>query len=103
MAWLRKTKLLPGSAPGGTVWKTDKDVVEVDDMLAAQLLEIPDAGFASVQAPEPEQPAPDEHTPAHGTDDATGPAPETGKDAESKPARKTTASKSAAAKTTVQE
>lgn len=53
MAHLRKTKGLPGSAPGGFTWATDKDVVEVDDELAIQLLEIPDAGFVTVAAPEP--------------------------------------------------
>lgn len=49
--WLRKTKA-PGSAPGGLVWNTPEDVVEVEDEdLALALLEIPDAGFLSVAAP----------------------------------------------------
>lgn len=96
--WLRKTKLVPGSAPGGYVWDTPEDLVEVeDDILAAELLEIPDAGFVSVPAPaeEPEQEA--EASPGgEGENSAKGGAP-------AKPASKRAASKASAAKTEVQE
>lgn len=85
--WLRKTKNVPGSAPGGYVWNTPEDVVEVtDDWLAADLLEIPDAGFLSVPAPEAE-PEKDAESEASAT-----PA---------KPARKSAAK--APAKTEIQE
>lgn len=49
--WLRKTRLLPGGAPGGYTWDTDQDVVEVPDDLGADLVAIPDAGFVEVQPP----------------------------------------------------
>ena len=49
--WLRKTRLLPGGAPGGFVWETDQDVVEVPDDLGLELVAIPDAGFVEVQPP----------------------------------------------------
>jgi hypothetical protein len=49
--WLRKTRLLPGGAPGGFVWETDQDVVEVPDDLGLELVAIPDAGFSEVAAP----------------------------------------------------
>lgn len=84
MAWLRKSRGLPGGAPGGHVWTTPQDVVEVPDDLAGALLAIPDAGFETVAAPEEsaEAPEPTLETPA--------------------PAKKAAASKSAA-KTPVQE
>lgn len=46
--WLRKTRLLPGSAPGGHEWKSTDDKVEVDDDLGMALVEIPGAGFEEV-------------------------------------------------------
>lgn len=49
--WLRKTRLLPGGAPGGFVWETDQDVVEVPDDLGLDLVTIPDAGFVEAQPP----------------------------------------------------
>ena len=49
--WLRKTRLLPGGAPGGFVWETDQDVVEVPDDLGLDLVTIPDAGFVEAEAP----------------------------------------------------
>lgn len=49
--WLRKTRLLPGGAPGGFVWETDQDVVEVPDDLGLDLVAIPDAGFVEAQPP----------------------------------------------------
>lgn len=49
--WLRKTRLLPGGAPGGFVWETGEDVVEVPDNLGLDLVAIPDAGFVEVQPP----------------------------------------------------
>lgn len=49
--WLRKTRLLPGGAPGGLVWKSDQDVVEVDGDLGLELVAIPDAGFVEVEPP----------------------------------------------------
>ncbi|MGW1071579.1 hypothetical protein [Streptomyces sp. NPDC002537] len=49
--WLRKTRQLPGSAPGGYAWSTHEDVVEVPDGLATDLLAIPDAGFTEAAAP----------------------------------------------------
>ena len=86
-AWLRKTSGVPGSAPGGLVWTTAEDVVEVDDdALVADLLGIPDAGFVTVPAPAEE--------------------PEKGAEAEGAPAPAKTARKSAAkapAKTEIQE
>lgn len=95
MAWLKKTKLLPGAA-GSHVWHTREDVVEVDDALAVELLEIPDAGFVSVAAPEPDA-----------TAEPDGEAGGESKDVDEPPARpaakKAAASKSAAAKTPVQE
>lgn len=92
--WLRKTKGVPGSAPGGLEWHTAEDIVEVeDDILAAELLEIPDAGFVTVPAPEPD--------PARNTAGGEQQEPE-GEPAPAKPARKTAASK-AAAKTPVSE
>ena len=89
MAWLRKTKGVPGSAPGGLEWHTAEDVVEVEDSLAAELLEIPDAGFLSVPPP----------ASAEEEGDGGESAPETA--APAKPARKTAAK--APAKTEVQE
>jgi hypothetical protein len=101
--WLRKTKDVPGGA-GGYVWNTTEDIVEVeDDWLAGDLLDIPDAGFVSVAAPERDGES--------GGDSGEEPAPDAGADAPqepeaekapAKPARKTAASK-AAAKTPVQE
>ncbi|MEV8324513.1 hypothetical protein [Kitasatospora sp. NPDC056731] len=38
----------PGAAPGGLVWSTPDDVVEVPDELAVELLAIPGAGFEYV-------------------------------------------------------
>lgn len=52
MAWLRKTRGVPGSAPGGYAWASTEDTVEVPEALAAVLLGIPDAGFITVAAPE---------------------------------------------------
>lgn len=49
--WLRKTKLLPGGAPGGLEWKSDQDVVEVDDEIGLELIAIPDAGFSEAAPP----------------------------------------------------
>ncbi|WP_438489577.1 hypothetical protein [Streptomyces sp. S186] len=49
--WLRKTKLLPGGAPGGYEWNSDQDVVEVPDDLGAELVAVPDAGFVEVARP----------------------------------------------------
>ncbi|MEE6264876.1 hypothetical protein V2E29_04345 [Streptomyces diastatochromogenes] len=49
--WLRKTKLLPGGAPGGYEWNSDQDVVEVPDDLGVELVAVPDAGFAEVAPP----------------------------------------------------
>lgn len=46
--WLRKTRLLPGSAPGGFEWNTPDDKVEVPDDLGLELVEIPAAGFEEV-------------------------------------------------------
>jgi hypothetical protein len=97
-AWLRKTQGVPGSAPGGLVWNTPEDVVEVEDeALAADLLGIPGGGFLSVPAPE-EIPENDDETDSEGekADTPQGDA------APAKPARKTAASK-AAAKTEIQE
>jgi hypothetical protein len=48
--WLRKSKV-PGAAPGGLVWQSLDDTVEVPDLLGAELLAIRDAGFS--QAPPP--------------------------------------------------
>jgi len=48
--WLRKSKV-PGSAPGGLVWETLDDVVEVSDELGLELLGIRDAGFSEAPAP----------------------------------------------------
>lgn len=90
MAWLRKTRGVPGSAPGGLVWNTPEDVREVDDALAADLLEIPDAGFVSVSAPEPA-----DHTQA----EPDGTPQESGETPAKSTAKKTTAPKAAAAKT----
>lgn len=92
MAWLRKTRNLPGGAPGGLIWATERDVVEVDDVLAAELLEIKDAGFVSVAAP---QPGPQEEPDAAAHEGEQPPA--------KAPAKKTAASKSAASKTAVAE
>jgi len=86
MAWLRKSKGLPGGAPGGFTWTTPQDAVEVPDELAGALLAIPDAGFETVAAPEEQDTEKDAAPPE---------APAS--------ARKATASKSAAAKTPVQE
>jgi hypothetical protein len=52
MAWLRKTRGVPGSAPGGYAWASTEDTVEVPEDLAVALLQIPDAGFITVTAPE---------------------------------------------------
>lgn len=46
--WLSKL-VTPGAAPGGLVWNTPRDVVEVDDDLGAELLSI--GGFAEAPAP----------------------------------------------------
>jgi len=91
MAWLRKTKGVPGSAPGGLEWHTTEDVVEVEDGLAVELLEIPDAGFLSVPPP----------AAAEEEGDGAEVAPESEKAVPAKPARKTAAK--APAKTEVQE
>jgi hypothetical protein len=94
--WLRKTRGVPGSAPGGLQWHTTEDVVEVEDVLAGALLEIPDAGFVSVAAPEQAE------TPSEPEGDAVTAEPaESGEQpAASKPARKTAAART---KTQVQE
>lgn len=99
--WLRKTKGVPGSAPGGLEWHTTEDVVEVeDDALAVALLEIPDAGFVSVAAPEEADGTTDTGA-GNESGDETGQAPDAGEQAAAaKPARKTAASR---AKTQVQE
>lgn len=104
--WLRKTKGVPGSAPGGYEWNTTDDVVEVtDDWLAADLLDIPDAGFVSVAAPE--TPAEDGGADAGESGEAdsedsgdTGQKPAA---ASTRGARKTATSKAAASKTQVSE
>lgn len=88
MAWLKKTKGVPGSAPGGLEWKSPDDVVEVDDELAVELLEIPGAGFVSVEAP----------TEAKAAGDG-----EDKKESGAAAAKKAAASKPPAAKTAVQE
>ncbi|RLU81126.1 hypothetical protein CTZ27_33345 [Streptomyces griseocarneus] len=49
--WLRKTRLLPGSAPGGYEWKTLEDAVKVPDDLGLDLMQIPGAGFEEVPPP----------------------------------------------------
>lgn len=49
--WLRKTRLIPGSAPGGYQWNTTEDVVEVSDDLGLDLVGIPGAGFEEVPSP----------------------------------------------------
>ncbi|MFF4403834.1 hypothetical protein [Streptomyces sp. NPDC001404] len=49
--WLRKTRLIPGSAPGGYQWNTPEDIVEVPDELGLDLVEIPGAGFEEVPPP----------------------------------------------------
>lgn len=46
--WLSKL-VTPGAAPGGLVWSTPQDVVEVDDGLGQELLVI--GGFAEAPAP----------------------------------------------------
>lgn len=51
---LRKTKLVPGTAPGGYQWNTPDDVVDVPDAFALELMAIPDAGFAEVFDPAPQ-------------------------------------------------
>jgi hypothetical protein len=48
--WLRKT-ITPGAAPGGYVWDTPADVVDVPDDLAAELLAIPRGGFEPAAPP----------------------------------------------------
>jgi hypothetical protein len=48
--WLRKT-ITPGAAPGGYVWDTPADVVDVPDDLAAELLAIPRGGFEPASPP----------------------------------------------------
>lgn len=48
--WLRKSRA-PGSAPGGYIWTTAEDAVEVPDDLGEQLLGIRDAGFSEVAPP----------------------------------------------------
>lgn len=107
--WLKKTKGVPGSAPGGYEWPDTETVVEVhDDALAADLLEIPDAGFVTVPAPEPQraeehgasqEPDTSEQKDGEGAADSAGGAGDAkgGADAEAKPARarKTTAAKAA--------
>lgn len=50
---LRKTRGVPGSAPGGYEWPTVDTVVVVPDAFALELLAIPDAGFEEV-LPEPD-------------------------------------------------
>lgn len=49
--WLRKTRNVPGAAPGGYTWGSAEDVVEVPDPLGADLLAIPGAGFTEAAAP----------------------------------------------------
>lgn len=49
--WLRKTRGVPGSAPGGLQWNSPDDVVEVEYDLAQELKAIPDAGFVDATAP----------------------------------------------------
>lgn len=116
--WLLKTKGVPGSAPGGYEWHDTDTPVEVhDDALAAELLEIPDAGFATVPAPEHDDAgrarvevseggakpadAPQAESAAADTPapSAQEPVPEPGaQDKAAKPARKTAAAKTTAAK-----
>ncbi|MDJ0342288.1 hypothetical protein QMK19_03680 [Streptomyces sp. H10-C2] len=70
--WLRKTTA-PGAAPGGLVWTTPDDVVEVDDGLGVELLSIPGAGFSEAPAPAAEP----EAGPSIGSEDSpTDPAAE---------------------------
>ncbi|MEV5944414.1 hypothetical protein [Streptomyces sp. NPDC051994] len=57
--WLRKTRLIPGSAPGGFEWNAPDDVVEVPDDLGLDLVEIPGAGFEEVPPPAVKDEAPD--------------------------------------------
>jgi len=90
MAWLRKLQNTPGGAEGGLAWHTPDDVVEVEDDLATALLAIPGAGFLSVPAPTA-APVPEKEP------------EEQAEDVDSKPAKKTAASKTAAAKVQVQE
>ncbi len=56
--WLRKTRLIPGSAPGGYQWNTPEDIVEVPDGLGPDLVEIPGAGFEEVPPPTAKDEAP---------------------------------------------
>jgi hypothetical protein len=96
-AWLRKTNA-PGSAPGGYVWNTPEDVVEIEDeALAAELLEIPGAGFVSV--PEPETDASPTGGGAESSDDGEAKA----KDAPAPPRTRKSAAPKTVAKTEVQE
>jgi hypothetical protein len=55
--WLRKSKV-PGSAPGGLVWESLEDVVEVPDEYGMELLAIRDAGFSEAPAPTRAEPGP---------------------------------------------
>lgn len=116
--WLLKTKGVPGSAPGGYEWHDTDTPVEVhDDALAAELLEIPDAGFVTVPAPErddagtsrtevsegdakPADAPQSESAAAPPADPSTQePAPEPeAQDKTAKPTRKTATAKSTAAK-----
>lgn len=46
-------KKLAGSAPGHT-WENDGDVIDVDDVLALELIAIPGGGFYEARAAEPD-------------------------------------------------
>lgn len=80
MAWLRKTKGVPGSAPGGYTWDTHDDVVHVpDEDLATDLVAIPDAGFVTVPDPDhadQAEPGEPEHAAAAGQDAELAEAPQ---------------------------
>lgn len=71
---LRK-KVAPGSAPGGLVWATAEDVVEVPDELAVELLAIPGAGFEHVPHLNLTVPAEVVEAPAGDTAEAVAEAP----------------------------
>jgi hypothetical protein len=59
MTALRNHKA-PASAPGGLVWDTTDQIVEVPQDLAGELLAIVDGGFVEVQAKaKVTEPAPD--------------------------------------------
>lgn len=51
---LHVSKAQAGSSSLGFTWDTDGAVIEVPDEVAAELVAIPDGGFAIVSAPEAE-------------------------------------------------